>query len=88
MGISFTNAPGSYDFWTAGKDHMMYWDFNAKKGKNCVFGKGEQTSFGCCTSDINGTCYAGGANSKIYLWKGNAFVSTLNKHNKGFIAAI
>lgn len=52
MDMTFTCAEGSYDLWSAGKKHMVYWDINELKKKKCIYGEsGVATSFAACTAD-------------------------------------
>ncbi len=67
---------------------MTFWDWQKPKKSKGLFGKEPPTSFACCTSDDKGICYAGGANSFIYLWYGNVIKSTLGVHGDGFVGAI
>ena len=54
---------------TVGTKHIKFWTPNTKESKKGLFGKSElATSFACATFDNKGICYAGGANSLIYVW--------------------
>ena len=78
-------------FATAGKKHLYLWDCDAggdkKKG---LFGSFEMTSFACCTWDMNGNVYAGGSNSKIYVFsaENRQCISCIDAHKSGFIPAL
>lgn len=70
--ICFSAAPGDNSFVTAGAKHVKFWDESCT-GKGGVFGSaGEITSFACAAYDDQGTCYTGGANGLIYVWKGSS----------------
>lgn len=71
--LAFSKKDGEVACWSAGKKHFAYWDPNNGKKKKGIFGgKADMTSFACCTADDQGTCYAGAANSLIYVWQGNS----------------
>jgi len=46
------------------------------------------TSFACVTADDQGNCYAGAANSLVYVWNGNSCKKAVGFNDKGFIGAI
>lgn len=81
MDMTFTMADGQYDLWSAGKKHMVYWNIAELSKKKCIFGdQGVATSFAACTADDQGNCYAGGANSLIYVWSRNSLKTTIGVH--------
>jgi WD40 repeat protein len=46
------------------------------------------TSHACIAWDNSGTAYTGGANAKIYVWKGRNASATLDVHEGGFICSM
>ena len=86
--MCFNMAEGQYDLWTGGKKHMYYWDINSYKKNRCIFGDQPSTSFAAITADDQGNCYAGGANSLIYVWSRSSLKTTIGVHERGFVGAI
>lgn len=91
LDFTFDCRSGSKMFATAGKKHFYLWDAAAggdkKKG---LFGSFEPTSFACCAWDMNGNVYAGGSNSKIYVFAAEArqCIACIDAHKSGFIPAL
>jgi len=85
--ICFSLQDGVTNFATAGSKHMKFWSVDNKTSEKGLFGKEEMTSFACVVYDEAGTCYSGGANGKIYIWKSRNVDSTLSAH-KGFVSAL
>lgn len=76
---------------TAGVKHFATWDLDAAtfKKRKGIYGKnGNPTSHCCVAWDNEGTCFTGGANSHIYVWKDKELQSTYDVHGEGFICAI
>lgn len=75
---------------------MYRWKARESGGgkQKALFGSHPQTSFACVTYDSDGVCYAGGSNSKIYVWKPEpepdyrTCHATIEGHGKGFICTI
>ena len=69
--ICFSAAPGDNNFVAVGAKTIKFWDPVSLTGKKGIFGtNGEMTSFACCAYDDKGVAYAGGSNSRIYVWNG------------------
>lgn len=71
---------------------MYFWDADAsgldkKKG---IYDGAPMTSFSCVTFGDDGTCYTGGANSKIYKWDAaeRKCTGTISAHKGGFICSM
>ena len=52
--------------------------------------KGTPTSFACCTTDLVGNAYGGGANGKIYIVQENLVIKMIDSGQKsdGFVGAL
>lgn len=87
--LEWSRKDGHYEFSTCGEKHYMVWrpfEGIAKKG---IYGsKGKQTSHSCVTYDEKGTCYTGGANAKIHIWRNRQLAKAYQVHGKGFVGAI
>jgi WD40 repeat protein len=68
LDMAFSKKEGDISCWSAGVKHFAYWNLDNMKKKKGIFGTKEMTSFACCTTDVLGNCYAGGANALIYVW--------------------
>mmetsp|Transcript_14846 Transcript_14846/g.16552 ORF Transcript_14846/g.16552 Transcript_14846/m.16552 type:complete len:723 (+) Transcript_14846:49-2217(+) len=87
--LEWSKKEDHYEFSTVGTKHYMVWRPLENLGKKGVYGgKGKMTSFSCVTYDENGTCYAGGSNSRIYCWRNRSLKKTYKVHGKGFVGAI
>jgi hypothetical protein len=87
--LTFTKKSGSNIFVTVGTKHIKFWDPSSKTSRKGIFGNGgPATSFAVAAFDENGICYSGGANSQVYVWKGNNLSKTLPIHSGGFISAM
>lgn len=87
--LAFSKKDGDVSCWSGGKKHFAHWSVeNMEKKKGVFGGNGEPTSFAALTADDQGRCYAGGANSLIYVWQGRSCKQTLGFHGRGFIGAI
>lgn len=90
--VCFSQQPNSTDLATAGTKHMYKWKARESGGgkQKALFGSHSPTSFACVTYDSDGVCYAGGSNSKLYVWKPDDRTchSTIDAHGKGFICTI
>ena len=73
---------------SAGVKHIQFWSPNTKNYEKGLFGDGAMTSFSCCVFDQDGLCYTGGANSKIYVWEGRNYKTSVAAHKGGFICAL
>ncbi len=83
--IAWSKAPGQQTFSTCGARHINFWDFSAKTKKGGTGHAGQ--TFSCVTYDVNGTCYAGGADGNVYMFKGQAVSKKVHAH-KGPIHTI
>lgn len=54
--------------WAVGVKHISFWDPNNGKKKKGIFGKNDRTSFCAADADDQGRCFAGAANSGLYVW--------------------
>ena len=83
LDMSISRQDGNYHFWTAGKNHLCYWNAaSMEKKKKGIYGEvAPSTSFPCVTTDDQGLAYAGAANSLIYVWQGNSLKQTIGVHN-------
>lgn len=89
--IAFSLKDGENVIATAGIKHFATWDLDAasfKKRKGIYGDAGKPTSHCCVAWDKDGTCYTGGANSHIYVWKDKELQSTYDVHGEGFVCAI
>ncbi|MDR3736608.1 MAG: hypothetical protein P4L10_13875 [Acidobacteriaceae bacterium] len=84
--MAWSKQPGSYIFATCGSKHINFWDFKNSPSPRAGTGHGAQT-FSCVTFDDKGTCYAGGANGKVYVFKGNSKAGEFVAHT-GMIHSI
>lgn len=85
LAIAWSKKPGEHAFATCGNRSIIFWNSDAKSRKVGT-GHGAQ-SFTCLTYDDKGTCYAGGANGEVYIFKGSSLSSKKPAH-KGLIHAI
>ena len=89
--VTFNHSSGNeLTACTVGTKHIKFWQPNAKDCKKGLFGKSElATSFACATYDNKGVCYAGGANSLIYVWESRENPKTITgAHKGGFICSV
>lgn len=70
--LTFSKKPGHIACWSGGKKHIAYWDAEKGKKQKGLFSGKEMTSFAAVTCDDKGTCFAGAANSLIYVWNGRS----------------
>eukprot|EP00826_Nyctotherus_ovalis_P024590 TRINITY_DN189_c0_g1_i1.p1 TRINITY_DN189_c0_g1~~TRINITY_DN189_c0_g1_i1.p1 ORF type:complete len:694 (+),score=220.79 TRINITY_DN189_c0_g1_i1:111-2192(+) len=85
LAIGWSRKPGEHVFATCGNRSIVFWNSDAKTRKVGT-GHGAQ-SFSCLTYDDKGTCYAGGANGEVYVFRGTSLGSKKAAH-KGLIHAI
>ena len=78
--VAWTKAPDKHIFATCGQKHITFWDVDAKT-KNKGVGHNAQT-FTCVTFDDEGTCYAGGIDGNVYVFKGNEKKEVRKAHDK------
>lgn len=66
--VAFTKQDGKIAGWSGGQKHIAYWDVEKGKKKKGIFGDNPRTSFCAMDADDTGRCFAGAANSLIYVW--------------------
>jgi len=87
--LEWTKKEDHYEFSTCGTKHYMVWRPLEGFGKKGIYGgKGKQTSHACVAYDENSTCYSGGSNSRIHVWRNRQLVKTYKVHSSGFVGAI
>jgi len=78
LAISWSKKPGEQVFATCGNKTIVFWDVSTKSRK---MGTGHAgMSFSCVTYDDKGTCYAGGADGQVYVFKGTSLGSKKPAH--------
>ena len=87
--MEWSKKEGHMEFSTCGEKHYMVWrPFEGLAKKGIYGGKGKQTSHSCVTYDDKGTCYTGGSNSRIHIWRNRQLAKTYKVHGKGMVGAI
>jgi WD40 repeat protein len=78
LAIAWSKKLGDHVFATCGNRTIVFWDADAKSHKMGTGHAGQ--SFSCVTYDDKGTCYAGGVDGNIYVFKGNSVSSKKVAH--------
>lgn len=83
--IGWSKGKEKQHFASCGITHIKFWDLLSKTSKigTGVVGK----TFCCLTYGIDGSCYAGGTDGKIYLFQNGALTNTFAAHT-GLIHAL